>query len=122
MALKDFQSLMFQHNIFIKIAKLSTIMIADNVFTVIDKTGREIRLTRRQFQHVICHKGMENHIEEIKDTLVNPLKIVSHEAGNLYDYYTYHKNRKQKAKYLQVVVKYLNGHGFVLTTYFVRHM
>lgn len=97
-------------------------MATDNIFEVIDKTGRKIRLTKRQFQHVICHKGMENHIEEIKETLVNPLNIVSHEAGELYDYYKYCKNVKRKAKYLQVVVKYLNGEGFILTAYFVRHM
>ncbi len=94
----------------------------DNIFEIIDKTERKIRLTKNQFKHVICHKGMENYIEEIKDTLKNPLKIISHEVGDLYDYYNYYKNRKQKAKYLQVVVKYLNGHGFILTSYFVRHM
>jgi thymidylate synthase ThyX len=94
----------------------------NNIFEVIDKTGRQIRLTKKQFEHVICHKGMENYIEEIKDALENPLRIISHEAGNLFDYFNYYKNRKQKAKYLQVVVKYLNGKGFVLTAYFVRHM
>ena len=71
-----------------------------------DKIGRKIRLTNKDFKHVICHKGMENYIEEIKDTLKNPLKIISHEAGDLYDYYNYYKNRKQKAKYLQVIVRY----------------
>ena len=71
-----------------------------------DKTRRKIRLTNKDFKHVICHKGMENYIEEIKDTLKNPLKIISHEAGDLYDYYNYYKNRKQKAKYLQVIVRY----------------
>ena len=94
----------------------------ENIFELIDKTRRKIKLTTNQFKHVICHRGMENHMEEIKDTLKNPLKITSHEAGDLYDYYNYYKNRKQKAKYLQVVVKYLNGHGFILTSYFVRHM
>ena len=93
-----------------------------NIFEVIDKTGRKIRLTKEQFEHVICHKEMENYIGEIKDTLKTPLKIISHEAGDLYDYFNYYKNRKQKAKYLQVVFKYLNGQGFVLTAYFVRHM
>ncbi len=93
-----------------------------NIFEVIDKTGRQIRLTKKQFEHIICHKGIENYIEEIKDTLKNPLQIISHEVGDLYNYFNYYKNRRQKAKYLQAVVKYLNGHGFVLTAYFVRHM
>ena len=78
----------------------------NNIFEITDKTGREIRLTDKQFEHVICHRGMESYIEEIKDTLKNPLKIISHEAGGLYDYYSYYKNRKQKAKYLQVIVRY----------------
>lgn len=91
-------------------------------FEVTDKTRRKIRLTDRQFEHILAHKGMENHMEEIKDTLRNPLKIIPHEEGDLYDYYNYYKNRKQKSKYFQVVVKYLNGHGFVLTAYFVRHI
>ncbi len=94
----------------------------DNIFEIPDKTGRRIKLTRTQFKHVICHKGMENEIEKIKDTLTNPLKIVPHEIGELYDYYNYYKDRKKKAKFLQVVVKYLNGNGFVITAYFVRSM
>ena len=94
----------------------------ENIFEIIDKTGRKIRLTKKQFRHVICHKGMENHLEEIKETLKNPTKIIPHEIGNLYDYYNYYKNRREEAKYLQVVVKYLNGDGFVITAYFVKHI
>ena len=81
----------------------------DNIFEISDKTGRRIRLTKTQFKHVICHKGMENEIEKIKDTLMLPLKIVPHGTGELYNYYSYYKDRKKKAKFLQVVVKYLNG-------------
>ncbi len=94
----------------------------ENLFEIIDKTGKKIRLTKKQFKHVICHKGMENYIEEIKETLKSPIKIVSHEIGELYDYYRYYKNRKNESKYLQVVVKYLNGHGFIITAYFVKNM
>ena len=94
----------------------------DIIFEIIDKTGRKIRLTRRQFKHIIRHKGMENEIEKIKETLINPLKIIPHETGELYNYYNYYKNRKQKAKFLQVVVKYLNGDGFVIVSYFVKHI
>ena len=65
-----------------------------NIFEITDKTRRKIRLTSEQFEHVICHKGMENHVEEIKETLVNPLKIISHEAGDLYDYYNYGTSKR----------------------------
>lgn len=93
----------------------------DNIFEIIDKTGRKIRLTKTQFKHILYHKSMENYLEEIKETLKNPLKIIPHETGDLYDYYNY-KNRKEKAKCLQVVVKYLNGEGFVITAYFARYI
>ena len=94
----------------------------ENIFEVIDKTGRKIRLTRSQYVHVLRHKGIGQYLEEIKKTLEKPLKIVSHEEGNLYDYYTYFKHRKNSSKYLKVVVKYLNGEGFVLTAYFVKYI
>jgi len=94
----------------------------EKLFEITDKTGRMIKLTSRQFEHIVCHKGMENYLEEIKETLVNPIKIIPHEKGELYDYYKYYKNRKGNAKYLQVIVKYLNGQGFVITAYFVKHI
>ena len=104
------------------LSKLQKIKFMDYILEVIDKTEREIRLTKEHFKHIIYHKGMENYIEEIKETLRNPLKIVPHETGDLHDYYNYYKDRKEKAKYLQVVVKYLNNHGFILTAYFVKHI
>jgi len=58
-------------------------------------------------------------IEEIKGTIKNPDKIVPHDCGDLYDYYKYYKHRKSHLKFLMIVVKYLNGKGFVLTAYFV---
>lgn len=34
---------------------------------------------------------------------MDPLKIVPHETGELYNYYRYYKDRKKKAKFLQVL-------------------
>jgi len=39
---------------------------------------------------------------------------------NVRYYYRYYKNIESSAKNLLVVVKYLNGEGFVITAYFVR--
>jgi len=51
-------------------------------------------------------------------TLKNPDKIINvkDDIGN---YYKYFKYIKSKSKYLKLVVKYLNQHGFVVTAYFV---
>jgi len=91
------------------------------IFEVIDKTGRKIHLTEERKMHIIHeHPDMQHHFEELQMILKRPLKIVPHEYGNLHSYYSYFKNRKNKSKYLKIVVKYLNNHGFVITAYFVR--
>ncbi len=92
------------------------------IFEVRDKTGRRIHLTRERLSHILEHKGMEQYIEEIKNTLIKPIKIIPHDNGELYDYYTYYKHRKSKLNFLKVVVKFLNGEGYVLTAYFVPHI
>ena len=95
-----------------------------NVFEVVDKSGRKIRLTKERWKHITTptspHAYMTNYLEEIKQTLENPDKVVvsvyDDKKGNHYKYY---KNNK---KYLRVAVKYLNGTGFVITAYFVRNI
>ncbi|MDP4039013.1 MAG: PBECR2 nuclease fold domain-containing protein [Candidatus Pacearchaeota archaeon] len=91
-----------------------------NIFEVIDKTGRKIRLTQEQLVHILRHKGMEQHLEDIKQILINPQKVILRSDGETADYYLYFKYRKSPSKYLQVTVKYLNGDGFIITAYFVK--
>ncbi len=95
-----------------------------NIFELIDKTGRKIRLTKERWGHITSpsspHACMTNFLEEIKQTLNKPDKIIN----SIYDdsklnYYKYYKNKRQ---YLKIIVKYLNGTGFVITTYFVSNI
>lgn len=63
---------------------------------------------------------MTNFLEEIKQTLIKPDKIVnSVYEENKVNYYKYYKNRKQ---YLRVIVNYLNNEGDIITSYFVRNI
>jgi hypothetical protein len=63
---------------------------------------------------------MTNYLDGVKQTLVNPDKnIVSVYDNRKINYYKYYKENK---KYLRVVVKYLNGEGFVITAYFVSNI
>jgi|SRR3990167_6740964 len=95
----------------------------ENVFEITDKTKRKIRLTKRQWKHITTtHEEMANYLEEIKLTLVNPIKIIHQDKGNLNRYHSYQKHRKHAEKYLRIVVKYLNGDGFILTAHFVRNL
>jgi hypothetical protein len=93
----------------------------DRLFEVIDKSRRKIRLTKKQWSHIIgIHPELSNYFEELQKTLEKPIKIVSREKGNLNEYYSYQKNRKYSEKYLRLIVKYLNGDGFIITAHFTR--
>lgn len=92
----------------------------ENIFEVIDKTGRKIRLTEEQWRH-IKREHPEVNEEDIKLTLQNPLKIIDNEDSK-YFYCQYLKHKKLPFRYIRVIVKYLNGGGFVITAYFVKNI
>ena len=89
------------------------------VFEIKDKSGRIIYLSHEQWLHIHKHPEMPSQLEKIKDTLEKPLKII--DVDNLVKYYyRYYKEVKSKAKYLRVIVKYLNGEGYIISAYFVE--
>jgi len=64
---------------------------------------------------------MNEQLEEIQKTLKNPLKLIDYGLEkDIKYYYRYYKDRKSKARYLRVIVKYLNGKGYVVTAYFIN--
>jgi hypothetical protein len=86
------------------------------IFEVRDASRRRIRMTEKQFSHIINeHPEMMNKLEHIKDVLLWPDKIIKSPRDETARYYFRHeKNRKV---FLIVVVKYLNGDGFVITAF-----
>ena len=93
------------------------------IFEVEDKSGRKIHLSDERWKHLNQeHPEVEPYLEDIKETLKNPVKITEYELDeNVRYYYKYFKER-ESAKYLLVIVKYLNDHGFIITAYFVRNI
>ncbi len=88
----------------------------ENTFEIIDKTGRKIRLTQKQWTHMTKkHPYIEKYLEEIKQTLKNPDKILKNEDKGYY--YKYYKYLKKPNRFILVIVKYLNNEGFIITTY-----
>ena len=59
---------------------------------------------------------MEKYIEEIKETIKIPDKIINC-SYNKAHYYKFYKNLKRPNNFILIVVKYLNGEGFIITTY-----
>jgi hypothetical protein len=85
-------------------------------FDVKDKTGRTIHITKEQWSHIQKHPEMSNSVEQIKETLMHPITITSFEYDSQVGfYYRFYKERKD---YLLVLVKYLNGNGFVITAFY----
>src|SRR3989344_5745168 len=90
------------------------------IFEVVDKRGKKIRLTREQWSKIRKkHPEVENE-ELIKETLEKPIKIMHHSYDeSVYKFYKYYRNRPYPENFLMVLIKYLNGDGFVITAYYM---
>ncbi len=94
----------------------------DNIFEITDKTERKIRLTKKIWSHLAKHPNVIDKLEDIKETLQKPLKISDYAIeDDIKYYYKYYKERKH-GKYLRIIVKYLNGDGYIITAYFVENI
>ena len=93
------------------------------IFEVEDKSGRKIHLSDERWKHLNQdHPEVAPYLEDIKETLKNPLKITTYEFDENVKYYHKYFKEREEAKYLLVIVKYLNEHGFIITAYFVRNI
>lgn len=90
------------------------------VFEVTDKTDRKIRLTNYAWAHIMKrHPMMSAYMEEMQNALKNPTAVTNSIVdSNVHYYYSYLKNKKGPNKFLLVSVKYLNGDGYILSSYF----
>jgi len=89
------------------------------LFEVIDKTGRKIRLPVERWKHIVQEHPYLQDVEEIKETVINPIKITLSKYDPEHVRYLYRFNKNLK-KYLMVAIKYLNGDGFIITAFFRR--
>ena len=89
------------------------------VFEIIDKTGRKIHLSKERWKHIRKKHPEIEEYELIKETIEKPDKITGyHPDKTIYYFYKYYKHRHSFEKYLLVIVKYLNKHGYILSAYF----
>ena len=66
------------------------------IFEAKDKSGRIIYLTDERWKHILKHPEMSNQLEQIKDTLLHPDKVVKIEHDpDVRFYYKYYKERKE---------------------------
>ena len=93
-----------------------------DILKIRDKTGKEIHLSEERWKHILKHPQMdENQLENIKRTIINPMIIKFNEDDSSVKYfYTQFKQNKPEEKYLLVAIKYLNGSGFITTSFFTN--
>ncbi len=94
----------------------------DNIFEVTDKTGRKIKLTNKTWKHIKKHPHMdENSLENLKDIVKNqPILRCSEDDENTRYLYKEFKDMPPEERYLFISVKYLNGEGFIITSFFTN--
>ena len=86
------------------------------IFEVKDKSGRNIYITDERWKHILKHPEMANQLEQIRDTLLHPDTVTKVEKdSDVRFYFRYYKDRKE---YLFISVKYLNGEGFIITSFY----
>lgn len=93
-----------------------------DIFEIIDKTGRKVKLTKERWEHIRTeHPNIENY-DEIMEDLQKPDNIINDKREEVDYFFKYFKHKKWKSKFLKVVVKYINGKGSVLSAFFVRNI
>ncbi len=86
------------------------------IFNIRDATGRIIHLSCERWNHIQKHPEMSGQLEQIQETLQHPDCIIPFDIDPfVHFYYKYYKERRE---YLFVSVKYLNGHGFMITGFY----
>ncbi len=92
----------------------------DKIFEVKERTGRTIYLPRESWKHIVVrHPELVNWIEEIKETLVHPLFINDDLTNDSIKYY--HRRYKKREQYVLVIVRYLNGKGIIITSFYTEN-
>jgi len=94
------------------------------IYEVVNASGRLIYLTKERWSHIVAeHPVMSDEINRVEEVLINPIVIKeSNNDSYVQLYYQHDKNNISRGKYLLVVVKYLNGKGFIITSFYTDKM
>lgn len=72
-------------------------------------------MRQKEWKHIVWYHHDVAHIEYVRETLVTPLCIVEDDKEE--QVFIYQKWYKERREYCRVAVKYLNGEGFVITSF-----
>jgi len=90
-----------------------------SVWEVIAYDGRRVRLTESQKRHIsFFHPEALVREERLKETLAKPDLVVRGGQSTTRVLYRHYEATPVTSKHLAVVVRALNGEGFIVTSYF----
>ena len=93
----------------------------ETIFTIIDRNNKIVRLTNKQYKHIQRHPHMHDSVERIKIALEKPTAVRYNEDDESVVYF-YRESKEMDTfeRYLLVSVKYLNGKGFIITSFYTN--
>jgi hypothetical protein len=85
-----------------------------------DVYNREIRLTDERYEHLVSdHPEMEDQIDKVQETLIDPENIVRSKSDTQVElFYKYYPSTPVTNKHMCIVVKVLKDDAFIITAYF----
>lgn len=87
-----------------------------------DRCGKVIYITNERWGHISRkHPSIANKIKEVEDIVKNPeIMRFSEYDKNVKFYFRTCKDMKSEAQYIIIIVKYLNGEGFIITSFYTN--
>jgi hypothetical protein len=91
-----------------------------NIFEIRSQLDKHIRLTKTQWEHItLKHKELHGQESKIRLTLQDPDFVLYSQSDGNHQYHRLFKETPVSEKHLLVIVKHLNGEGFVITAFFL---
>lgn len=88
------------------------------IFEVKAYDNKRIRLTDVQQLHMLFfHPEVEGEQEKMRDVLKNPEIVIEGATEDTRICYEFYPSTPVASKYLAVVIKVLDGEGFIITSY-----
>jgi len=88
---------------------------------VIAYDNRKIRLSEAQWRHIILfHPEVETEQAKVGEVVKEPEVVLQGATKDTRIHYRFYHSTPVASKFLAVVVRLLNGEGFIITCYFTQ--
>ena len=93
------------------------------MFKVTAYDGRKVRLSEVQWRHILFfHPEVDGEQGKIMEVVKKPGIVLEGATGDTRICYRFYPSTPVASKYLAVVVKVLDGEGFIITSYFTERV